>query len=319
MRISYIDEFLELYKCVNFNEAARNLFISQSTLSKHIKALEEDLGVTLFNRDKYYTEITPQGSEFHSYALQISKIYKAAQEQFANESAAKGRFLIGGLVESYRELDWLNRSTVKMRETHPAFKPMYIPSGLNSPMSELSAGNLDALIVAFYDRSELKGGNDGFTSIHLKDVPIMAVVSPESDLAGLSEVKAEDLKRKVFIHMIGPRMQSGWRSMEEFLGGLHIEFDTRIVPIMSMYDYPSITLAPNEVLLVPKCELAPANHTADPFISNFVTLPIAEQSAFTPLDLVYRTNNAPRFIQQLARVFKETPLFASTCPDLLVL
>lgn len=316
MRISYIDEFLELYKCVNFNEAARNLFISQSTLSKHIKALEEDLGVTLFNRDKYYTELTPQGSEFYSYALQISKTYKAVQEQFANESAAKGRFLMGGLVESQRELDWLNRAAAKLRKDYPGFKPMFIPAGLNSPMGELAAGNLDALVFAYYSRTELADSAEGLKAIHLKKVPIVAVVSPQSDLASKAQLKAEDFKRRTFIHMIGPRMQSGWRSMEEFLASMHIEYDTRLVPIMSMYDYPSITLAPNEVLLIPKCELAPDDYTADPLMSSFVALPIIEPNAYTPLDLIYRAQNAPRYIEQLARVLKETPIFATSCPNI---
>ncbi len=315
MRISYIDEFLELYKCVNFNEAARNLFISQSTLSKHIKALEEDLGVKLFNRDKYYSELTIQGNEFYSYAVQISKAYKAAQDQFANEAVSKGRFLVGGLMDSVREVDWLNRATRVMRKTHPQFHPMFIPSGVNSPMGELLSGNLDALVLAHEDLDEAGSTTSPVKAIPLKKVPLMALVCPESPLADLTCVHAEDLKRKTFIHMVGPRMQSGWKTVERFLASLHIEYDTRMVPIMSMYDYPSITLAENEVLLIPRCELAPGEHSEDVLSDKTVVLPIAEPSAYTQLHLIFRKNDAPSYMDEFADVLIRTPLFACACPN----
>ncbi len=315
MRISYIDEFIELYKCVNFNEAARNLFISQSTLSKHIKALEEDLGVKLFNRDKYYSELTIQGSEFYPYAMQISKAYKAAQDQFANESVAKGRFLVGGLMDSTREVDWLNRATKTMRKTYPQFTPMFIPSGVNSPMGELVSGNLDALVLAHEERSEFDREINPVEAILLKKVPTMALVSRESPLAELPYVKAEDLKRKTFVHMVGPRMQSGWKRMETILESLHIEYDTRMVPIMSMYDYQSVTLAENEVLLIPRCELSPGEQAEDVLSEDTVALHIAEDAAYTPLHLIFRKDAAPSYIRDFAEVLKRTPLFAAACPN----
>lgn len=314
MRISYIDEFLELYKCVNFNEAARNLFISQSTLSKHIKALEDDLGVKLFNRDKYYSELTVQGSEFYAYAVQISKAYKAAQEQFENESVARGRFLVGGLMDSALETDWLNRATRTMRARYPQFTPMFIPSGINSPMGELACGNLDALIFAYSGNDAFAGESGPIRAIPLKRVPIMALVSASGSLSHLSVVRAEDMKRKTFVQMMGPRMQSGWRAMARFLEGLHIEYDTRQVPIMSAYDYPSIVLSDDDILLIPKCELSPNALAGNALIEGAVVIPIAEPTAFTPLDLIFKENDAPPFIDDFADVLKKTPLLASACP-----
>ena len=41
MEIGTIQEFVVLAECLNFSEAASRLFISQSSLSKHIKALEQ--------------------------------------------------------------------------------------------------------------------------------------------------------------------------------------------------------------------------------------------------------------------------------------
>ncbi|VUX15208.1 Hca operon transcriptional activator [Streptococcus pasteurianus] len=51
MDLEHLYEFAVLAESKNFSEAAEKLFISQSALSKHIKSLEQELGVPLFNRE----------------------------------------------------------------------------------------------------------------------------------------------------------------------------------------------------------------------------------------------------------------------------
>lgn len=50
MELNHVKEFIALTKTENYLEAAENLFTSQSSLSKHIKSLEAELGTTLFDR-----------------------------------------------------------------------------------------------------------------------------------------------------------------------------------------------------------------------------------------------------------------------------
>ncbi|WP_305953058.1 LysR family transcriptional regulator [Solemya velum gill symbiont] len=52
----------------NFSKAAERCFVSQPTLSGQIKKLEEELGVTLFERTNRSVEITAIGSEILSHA-----------------------------------------------------------------------------------------------------------------------------------------------------------------------------------------------------------------------------------------------------------
>ena len=49
MELNHVKEFIALTKTENYLEAAENLFTSQSSLSKHIKSLEAELGTTLFD------------------------------------------------------------------------------------------------------------------------------------------------------------------------------------------------------------------------------------------------------------------------------
>jgi len=52
MELNYINEFVVLARVLHFQEAADLLFIGQSSLSKHIKSIETELGEDLFIRSK---------------------------------------------------------------------------------------------------------------------------------------------------------------------------------------------------------------------------------------------------------------------------
>ena len=55
MDIVALESFVTVYNYKNFTKAADKLYISQPALSRRMKALEEELGITLFKRrgDKY--------------------------------------------------------------------------------------------------------------------------------------------------------------------------------------------------------------------------------------------------------------------------
>ena len=50
METGHIKEFVTLAECLSYSEAAERLFISQPSLTKHIQALERELGAALFVR-----------------------------------------------------------------------------------------------------------------------------------------------------------------------------------------------------------------------------------------------------------------------------
>ncbi|MDR3316302.1 MAG: LysR family transcriptional regulator [Coriobacteriales bacterium] len=61
--MEYLREFLVVAALRNFSAAARQLYISQSSLSRHILLLEEELGVRLLTRSKHTVDLTPMGVE----------------------------------------------------------------------------------------------------------------------------------------------------------------------------------------------------------------------------------------------------------------
>ena len=82
MDISYFREFVILAETKNFWAASERLYIGQSSLSKHIKTLERELGAPLFTRTSRKVELTEFGNLILPYAQSLSKL------QYEYETAA---------------------------------------------------------------------------------------------------------------------------------------------------------------------------------------------------------------------------------------
>ena len=67
MNTEYLKEFVVLAETKNFGEASDRLYMNQSTLSKHIKSLENELGINLFLRTTRRVELTNYGQTFLPY------------------------------------------------------------------------------------------------------------------------------------------------------------------------------------------------------------------------------------------------------------
>ena len=94
MNQKQIDIILEIADTLNFNKAARNLYITQPALSYQVKTLEEEVGFKIFDRDNGVT-ITPAGERFCCRLKDISNEIKMAVEEGKLYSAIKE----GNIVE----------------------------------------------------------------------------------------------------------------------------------------------------------------------------------------------------------------------------
>ncbi len=98
MDIDYIHEFVVLAGTGNYMEAADRLFLTQSSLTRHIQKLEADLGVTLFDRTTRRIELNQYGRLFLPYAEQIALLQKDYTTAFCNElNRERGTIRIGAI------------------------------------------------------------------------------------------------------------------------------------------------------------------------------------------------------------------------------
>ena len=99
MTLSQIMYFLAVVKYKTFTQASDELYISQSSLSKQIKALELELGHTLFNREAKENTLTAEGERSLVYANKFSKDYAAMMSDLnqMNGDSYKSPLVLGVL------------------------------------------------------------------------------------------------------------------------------------------------------------------------------------------------------------------------------
>ena len=90
--------FLAVAETLNFTKAAKSLFVSQSVLSRHISAMEKDLGVTLFIRDSKNVSLTPTGESLYDGLSDLRTRYASMLDKaLALEQGFSGEIRIGSL------------------------------------------------------------------------------------------------------------------------------------------------------------------------------------------------------------------------------
>src|SRR3989337_4030496 len=97
MELRYLEIFCKVVELKSFSKAAEVLFLTQPTISNHIKALEDEAGIQLLDRLGRNVLPTKAGEILSSYAKEIVKLKSnAAQELNKFMGNVKGSLIIGG-------------------------------------------------------------------------------------------------------------------------------------------------------------------------------------------------------------------------------
>lgn len=101
--------FLAVVTAGNFISAAERLHVTQSTVSARIHALEEQLGCTLFVRNKAGTTLTPAGRQFHKHASTLVRTVEQARHDVGVPRGFRGAITVGGRFGLWEQflLRWL--------------------------------------------------------------------------------------------------------------------------------------------------------------------------------------------------------------------
>ena len=113
LNILHLKYAVEVAKTGSLNKAAEKLFMAPPNLSRSIKELETDLGITIFERSQKGVTLTPEGEEFIGYAKSLLKqidhiegLYKdtASKKQRFSISVPRASYISDALVEFSNEL-----------------------------------------------------------------------------------------------------------------------------------------------------------------------------------------------------------------------
>lgn len=94
LNILHMRYAVEVAKAGSLNKAAQTLLIAQPNLSRSIKELESELGITIFDRSTKGMMLTPEGEEFVGYAQSILKQIEQLENMYKDTSVPKQRFSI---------------------------------------------------------------------------------------------------------------------------------------------------------------------------------------------------------------------------------
>ena len=81
MELRHLKYFVKIAETLNFSEAAKSLFITQSTLSQQIRQLELEVNALLFERNNHNVRLTEAGEELLPYARQTLKTSQACLDR----------------------------------------------------------------------------------------------------------------------------------------------------------------------------------------------------------------------------------------------
>ena len=94
MNILHMKYAVEVAKAGSLNKAADTLFVAQPNISRSIKELENDLGITIFKRSAKGMELTLEGEEFINYAQNILKQINDIEMLYKKGRTIKQKFSI---------------------------------------------------------------------------------------------------------------------------------------------------------------------------------------------------------------------------------
>lgn len=143
MELRHIRYFLAVAETLNFRRAAERLHLAQPALSAQIKALEEDLGVRLFERTTRAVRLTQAGRVFEEDARKL--LAAAAQAEQRAKKADQG--LVGSLrigMISAAATTWLAEILRRFHRKFPGVQLSLFDLTSTEQLHQLRVGELDA-------------------------------------------------------------------------------------------------------------------------------------------------------------------------------
>jgi DNA-binding transcriptional LysR family regulator len=278
MELRQLESFVGVADELHFGRAAERLYLAQSALSQHVRRLEQELDVTLFDRGKRRIRLTPAGTAFCAEARRI--LDRAERARNVAQVAAAGRT---GVVD----LAFLS-------STPPAVLSRLL--GALSRESDLFDVRLRELAAAriegdldddLLDIAVIDGqlGHRGLEHVVLDDEPFVAVLPGSTRVEAGEPIALHELRDEVFVlprAAWAPRLALAIVAACHEAGfhpGVVAEADSPSGWMLYVAAGQAVTLAPVSI--------------ASQFERNTIVAPLRERAPRSVTTLVWRTNASP--------------------------
>ena len=229
MEIRTLRYFLAVAREENMTRAAELLHVTQPTLSKTLKALEDELGKKLFTRHSFSIALTEEGALLRDRAEDLVTMADKIEREFLSLDDITGGELYFGLAESY-QIRYLARELRLLKEQLPGLR-YHITSGDTEQVTEkLDKGLLDFAVIC--DAPNTKK----YESVLFPEGDVWGLILPaDAPLARKDSIRIDDLAgQPLFTSAQGWEGDiRGWAG--ERFGELHLEGSFRLAYNASMF------------------------------------------------------------------------------------
>lgn len=186
MEIESLKCFVVLSDKKKFTEAAFECNMTQSTLSKKIKKMENELGVQLFNRTMHETVLTEEGKKFYKYAKSILMMYDRALVELQPNTIRLGCMSVLSPYHIPKMLRDFSLSHQHLEFHIKESSARYAIDHIN---------DFDFILI----RTDLLDKPSDYVICPLIDDELCVVVSTLNPLSKQSEIYLSDIKDEAFI------------------------------------------------------------------------------------------------------------------------
>lgn len=186
-----LETFLKVCELKNYTLAAKQLNLTQPAISQHIKQLESELNIKLFNRINNEIKLTNEGQILLKYARRIASLYKDLNAKLLDEKKQTKSLIIG--ITHTSESNVIAEVLAMYCSQNKGLRIKIITDSIKNLYDKLSTYEIDLAIV------EGQITDKKYSSILLDTDSLMAVMSNENPLAKNTIININDLKKQKMI------------------------------------------------------------------------------------------------------------------------
>jgi DNA-binding transcriptional LysR family regulator len=197
MELRHLRYFVAVAEELHFHRAAERLHISQPPLSQQIRALERELGVALFERNRRHVELTPAGAAFLEEARPILEATERAADTARRVAAGELGSLRLGFVGSATFSPTLPALLREFRDRYPDVDLRLRELQTGEQLAALAAGRIDiGVIRGPLASSELAADLEQLVILRER---LVVAVRDSDPLARKRRLRASDLRGATFV------------------------------------------------------------------------------------------------------------------------
>lgn len=193
MDIRLFREFVTLAELGNFTEAAETLYLSQATLSKHIKSMEAELNESLFKRTTRHIELTEAGKLLLQDAriiITAQQHYEEALASYHNQNYYTVRLGTVPMMPHYG----ITKLLSAFSQEYPGYHLQLTNNGETLLEPALVKGEIDVALMRYNDAMD-----SSINASYLMDDRMAAILSKKHPLSSRKTVTLQELKDEQFI------------------------------------------------------------------------------------------------------------------------